>query len=317
MTQAVAENPLEELVGEIPFFEGKDFGINENLGYSHAVDSGEFTNNADDLFDIEKYFRQLMDKPHDPATINDLVGIAVNYHRGSANKGERFQELSEEFNQGNAAFDAAKGLLDAGYLSMARFVERNRDAVLDKLDEKSLWDLVTKVPLFKTKDKEHNRFIRLRETIADMTEAAKEGNTIAAIANEISHYMEHVPRGQEEFYFKGQHLVVPKLIRLVEKAIQDAYRKYFAGADGKLDKRKMQDYLESNYKAMEDELKEVDGDVKDLSTRRGDYWDKNLKMQYVELARRAHAIEKGPYKEKVNPDKEEDKKRIRDIGGET
>ncbi|MBM3234487.1 hypothetical protein FJZ19_05340 [Candidatus Pacearchaeota archaeon] len=318
----MTQNPeLEELVGHAPIFEGKDFGIDENLGYSQAVDSGEFTGNASDLFDVEDYFQKLSDKPHDPATIDDLVGIAVNYHKGSANKGERLQELSEEFNQGNAAFDAAKGFLDAGYRSMARFVERNRDAVLDKLDAKSLWDLVKdwkRVDLYPTGNKEHDRFIALRNIKARMEQVREAGgNPALVIAEEIKPYLEHVPRGQEEYYAKHQHVVIPKLIELLRKALEDAYEKYFNGADGKLDKNKLRAFMEANYKRMEDRLNEVDGDVKDLSTRRGDYWHKNLEPQYVELARRAYAVEKGPYKEKADPEKERQKKLIQEIGGRT
>ena len=315
----MTENSLEELVGQVPSFEGKPFGINPKLGYSHAVDNGEFIGNADDLFDVEKYFKKLMDKQ--PADIIDLVKVAVKYHRGPANRDERFQELINELNQGNAGFDAAKNLRDAGYVEMGRFVDKNRDAVLDKLDEESLASLVMdpKIPLYITGNKEHDRFINLRQRMAEMQEAAKEGNPDAAITKEIQHYMMHVPEGQEEYYLKNQHLVVPKLIRLIQNAIQEAYGKYFAGADGKRkpDKGKLKAFIKANYKAMEDKIDKQDGDINDRGSEKFNVWDKNLKMQYVELARRAYAIEKGPYEGKVDPAKEAHKRDVYSIGGST
>lgn len=311
------ENPLEELVGQVPFFEGKDFGINPKLSYSHAVDSGEFTGNADDLFDVEEYLQKLANKQ--PVNIDDLIKVAVKYHRGPAKEWDRFLELREEFNQENAASDAANNLLDEGYVQMAKFVDKNRDAVLDKLDAKSLASLVMdpRQPLYDTGDKEYNRFLGLRQRMAEMQEAAKEGDPAAAIAKEITHYMQYVPKGQEEYYAKKQHLVVPKLIRLIQKSIKDAYEGYFKGADGNFDKAKLKAFMEANYKAMEDKIDEMDGDIADRRSEKFNVWDKNLKMPYIELARRAYAIEKGPYEEKVDPTGKAHERDIHSIGGST
>lgn len=298
---------LEDLIGEEAFKEiaGKPFGIDPNTEYKRR----EFVKRAGDLFDVEEYYRKLKENINDVDALNDLADLAVKYMVGGkdAEKENRLQLLENH----NLALSQANKLLDTGYYSMAKFIERNRDIVLDKLSEEQLYKLFLRVPLYETGNEELDRIRDLRNKVVEIKEAEKEEKDISSIIKgEIDNLVKKSPKEQMVYFFENIDLVMHVYRNIVVRTLHKKLVSLFKDKEGNLNKKELINYFERVYKVAEDFISDELKDERD----KAEYWNENLKPQYVEIARELYGPEKAEQKKKDDPKKEERKAYARELG---
>lgn len=294
--------PLEELIGQEEFnsLAGKPFGIDPGMGY----DRKEFVTRAGDLFDVEEYYQRLSKNSGDVDALIDLANLANKFMAGDK---ERNRAMLQE--NPNLALEQANVLYTSGSNKMARFVGNKKEAVLDKLSAEHLYSLFSRIPLYKTEDKQHDRIRKLRDKVGEIQETAKKGGDVGSVVQEeVSEIIKKAPEEQKIFIIRNQHLAIPHLTNGVIASIQKAFGYLFRTTDEKLDKEGLKKYLARNYKAAEDFINGAP------EQEREDYWSDNLKPQYVELARELYKSEKQEQKKEDNPEKEARKEKAREIG---
>lgn len=292
---------LEELIGKdaVKSIAGRPFGIDPKIEYDANSKEirVEFVKRAGDLFDVEEYFQKLKENSNDVTALNDLAGVALNYMAG--NKNENLVIMRDP----HMALEQADVLLDTGYKNMAKFIENNRDDILDKLSAKDLYNIVNNpnLPFFLTKDKDHNKILLLRSKIMEMQQASqKNGDVGSVIQKELGDLINHIPEEQKKFLQRNSSAYLNSMTHAVNGEIQKAYGALFKLSDKKtLDKSALKKFLEDNYEVIEDIMKEDDRSEGEVFSR----WDKNLKIHYVELARQLYS----PEKKQAKRDKDEDK----------
>ena len=117
---------------------------------------------------------------------------------------------------------------------------------------------------------------------------------------------------QRAFIESNPHLVVPSLTKALVGKIQNAFGKLFRTKEGEYDTDKLKEYLIANYHAVEDAMKDAPnkGEANNL-------WDKNLKSNYLEIARTLLGSEKKAKKMEDDPEKEEWKQDVKKKGMRT
>ena len=296
---------LEQLLGEqaVNEIKGRPFGIDPSMKYdgnSKEVQE-KFVKYAGNLFDVEKYYGKLKENSGDIGTLNDLAQLALKYMAGDKETNTAIMR------DPNKALQQADVLLSTGYVNMAKFVENNRNKILDKLSAEQLYSLVNRVPLYGTGNEGHDRVILLRDKLMKINQTAQEkGDIKSAINREIEELIEKMPEEQKAFFQENSEIYLQSLTRAILGKINKAYASLFKTADGKnLDKPALKKYLEDNYRVIEDVMSEKDRP----DNERLEIWDKNLKPQYVEIAKELYPIDKNEVKMDKDKDKEERKKK--------
>ncbi len=309
---------LETLIGKdtLKSLRGRPFGIDPKIVYNSNSEEirAEFVGKAGDLFDIEEYYATLRENSGDIGTINDLVGIAVNYMPGD--KGENAAMLRDP----HVALEQADVLLSAGYYNMARFVENNRDAIFDRLSADQLYGLFSKVPLYKTGNQEHDNIADLRAKMMQIQEASKKGEDLgSAIQKELQELIGMIPEEQRAFLQNNSRAMISSLTNAVVNGVQKSFKGLFRQQDKTLDKNALREYLEDNYEVVEDTLDDKNKSSSERLSEREKFgrWDKNLKMQYVEVARALFKSEKPIHKKEKDEDKKAREDRDKNKGMRT
>lgn len=320
---------------------GHGFCINPERGYKkeNEDDRKEFVRRADNLFDIEEYLQRLSKNVGDMDAIKDLAGIAKHFMVGTPEENE-----SLLYEHPYLALEQAESLLSYGTVAMAKYVENNRKEFLDELEglgAEHLYKLFLRTSIYKRyypsessessgsytryeiDDKEYERVRGLKEKIEQMQRASQEGRDIESVVQEeLGELIEETKKTCPEqyiFIMRNQHLVVPSLGKSLVRAINEEFGSLFKDKDGKLDGKKIRDYLEDNYKVVEDFIEcEV---PREKEEERLKYWDDNLKMQYLEIARELFKPKKKEERlENKNPEvkeKEERKQKAKKLGFRT
>lgn len=294
---------LEELIRErFKELAGKPFGINPYMAYNRD----NFVETTGKLFDVEKAYQRLNRNPHDIGALNDLIGIAAGHMTGKPE--DNIALLSQN---PHVAIDQGDVLLSKGYTNLAKFVENHRNQFLSELSAEQLYALFEdeRFPYYKTNDREHERASKLREKILQMKAAQKQGISLdAVVQQEVKELIEAAPEEQRIFIARNQHLVIPYLTRAIIEELQGAYAGLFRDKEGNLDRNALINYLIANYNVAEDFIAGVP------DKEQADYWNDNLKPQYVEIARQLYSSEKAAKERDENPEKEARKDRARELG---
>jgi len=296
---------LENLIGQEAHenIRGKPFGINPDSDYNRE----EFIKRAGDLFDVYDYYSKLRENINDVDALNDLIAIAVQYIPGNP----KLNTVNLQENP-HLVLEQGDALSSAGSTAMSKFVENNRSKILGKLSAKQLYNLFLRAPSYQTNDKEHDRKVALRNKVLAMQEASKKGEDLGSVVEkETQELIEGAPKEQQMYILKNAHLVIPVLRQAILEEIQKSFSKLFKDEEGNLNKAELLNYLERNYKVAEDFIENIPSDNQ---KERDDYWDKNLKPQYLELARELYSSEKKEYKQEKNPDKENRKTAAKELG---
>lgn len=328
--QRTEERPIEERTDEIiDKFAASQFLIDPKMKYYSDLDPvpkskskairEEFIKKADNLFDLEKYFYKLRQNDSDVDAISDFtkkVMKGMPKKLPEEDKKTIAKNIVERLQEPNRALHSANKFVDAGYSAMAELVENgtNRDRILKKLSAEQLESVLQNPNLtFYANGKyKHDRASYLINKLNQLRNVtAEQGGIIAVIQNETNELIKYIPEEQNLF-----RQICPKMNSSLAESIAKAIEKAREGLfkDGKdFDKKAMIKYLEDNYKVVEDVMKDDDRDQKE----KGDRWNDNLKMHYVELARALLGPEKKQYKLDEDEDKEDRKAKDKTRGLKT
>lgn len=287
---------LEDLLGKegAKKIKPKPFGINPNSKY----DRKEFCKKFKKLQKLEGYFSKFVQNPNDLNNFNDLAGICLEFMVGSDE-----QKISQLENP-HMAYSQADALLNEGYSDMADYIHHNKDEVLNELSAKQLYQVFANpnVPLFKTGNKEYDRIKNLRDKINLILRTQEEkGDITSLVQDEVKDFIDSMPQGQREYFFKNQAALYPVLAQHVIRGMYQEYQNLFKNKKGKLDKDKIKDYFDKSYEAAEDFIKDEIPNKEQAAYRHD-----NLRSYYVEIARSFYKSEK---KEQEKDDDSERKER--------
>ena len=199
---------------------------------------------------------------------------------------------------------------------MAKFVENNRDELLEKLSEKQLLSLIGRVPLYPTGNREHDRVSYLINKLREMQRAGQEKGDISdVVQEELKELIEQMPEEQRSFMQYCPEMM-GSLTKSIAQKLGGAYEGLFRKEDKSLDKRAMVKYLIDNYKVAEDFLDDTNKPANEKLSEgeKASIWDKNLKTQYLEIARELLGSEKKKYKRDKDEDKENRKDKAKSLG---
>lgn len=276
--------------------EGIKFGIDPDRAY----DRGYFVEQAEDFFKLAEYYEKL-DKSHghDADAREDLAKIVFKYMVG--NKANQFERLRRDPEK---ALTIGKSFTSEGADRLAKFVEKKRNDLLDKLSEESLHQLFLSIPLYETGNKEHDRIIMLRNKVSEMEKIAKDGGErVSVLQKELQELIQNAPKEQQEYFSKHPEGIRDIGNDLVETFYKE-FKSLFRDKDKKLDKSALIKYLTENYKAAEEEMD------KRPEKKKGDFWDDNLKSQYLMLGKQVYEIEKRAQEKADDPKEEAEKERL-------
>jgi len=302
---------LEKMIGEDEFkgIVGKPFGINPEAPYERK----EFVARADPLFDLTGYHAALTKNSGDVEALNDLTGLLSGYIEGDDQYKKEWTEQAKE--NPHLAISRSDKCLSMGYVNMAKFVEKNRKSLLDKLSAEQLYKVFSRVLLYKTGDKEHDRVADLKMKMMQIQQAVQEGGNINdVIAKELKELRESMPPEHQAYLFENEHIVSPALGKVIIRTLQKKFSSLFRDDKGNLDKNQLIKYLKRNYKVVEDDIESIPADNEKERYKR---WEKNLKPQYIEIARELLSSEKSEQKKEDDPDGEERKKTAKGKGMQT
>ena len=300
---------LEELIqtGELQRIICKRFGIVDvditrkgaKFGWVPDYDDDEFFDRTEDLFDVEEYSIRLKQNNNDIDALNDFIKVAVKYFPGNKSQMGGIMQANPHI-----AISLADSMYSNGTLAMARYVECNRDDFFDNLDEKQLFSVFERVPSFVTKDKEYDKISKVKKVVSQMKKPEDQrGDVIKILKPLTDDFLKTLSKREKEFVERYKAITQPLIANSMWMLAQTEYHSFFKDKKGNLQKKEIQDYLEANYDAVEDFI--TDEIPSNKPRERFDFWDKNLKEHYFELARELY----GPVKKKVKMDRNEDKEK--------
>lgn len=315
---------LEDKVKEVTpkKVERRVLGVDPSMKYEKNSDGFDpaFVQKMGDLMDLEEYYAKLAQNTADVGALNDLIGVAKKYIPGDP------QQIAAALMDPNIALEQADALLSEAHYNTARYVEANRDDILKRLPAEQLYAVFSTATLFQTGKRDHDFVLDLRRRLTKIQETAKKGGDIGSVVKkELKRVMEHLPPEQREFYLADQKSRMPLLIGSIVSGMEKAYAALFRDpTTGEPDRDALKKFLEDNYKVVEDAIAGVDEDGKELEDKRKltpkeqfKRWDKNLKMQYFEIAKILFEIEKPLYKWETNEDEEVRKRAAKEQGMRT
>lgn len=149
-----------------------DFSIRSNVSY----DRKSFVRHAKHLFDLQKYSNQLRENTNNFDALYDLMNILRQYVPG-----DEETNIETWKHDPHEALKQANDLESQGSFGMGKFVERNRESLLDKLSAEQLYSLFQNVPIYEGNKPKHKKIKTLREKVYAMQKAEKEGQNPSAV----------------------------------------------------------------------------------------------------------------------------------------
>jgi hypothetical protein len=299
--RAEAERQQREHLRKAKDLEAKFF-IDPDSEYDRKV----FVKKAGKLFDLEGYSQRLSERTGDFDALKDLTSLLGEFIYG-------YDQIADRFNDPHFALSVADNFLSRGYLSMARFVENNRDEFLDKLSADQLLSIFTNLPLYKSGDPSHDRAIDLRAKVTTIGKV-KDGEVDLdkLLEKELKRVVEDTDPRYKSVIRRHYAHFLPLIRHIAIKQLKKEFEGLFAGAKGKPDAGKLRAYLLDNYQVVEDFIEDNWDDMSEKE--RFDYWDKNLKAHYIALAKEAYNSEKKAQKREDDLDKEDRKAAAKKLG---
>ena len=295
---------LDELFSNetIKDMQAKRFSIEPDSSYDRA----KFVDRCGDLFDLEEYYTRLRKDTEDKDALDDIIGLISKYFPGGHDKEARSAIINELRKNPHEALQYGDTYLQVGIQDMAKFVEGKRKYMLDKLDANDLYSIFQRIPLYKSKDKAKDRPRKLRDKIMQIQQASqKEEDPSKVLQEELQELYKGLPKELQICFSQHPELMSNSLSQLLIRNIQKEYKGLFMNKDKKLDKQQIYDYLEQNYKIATDF---IDNEIpKENEKEKLEYWDKNLKRYYLEIARALHKPEKKIEKEEKDSDEKKEK----------
>lgn len=294
---------LEEILGteEARKLYAKNFSIDPSMLYKRK----DFVEKAGDLFDMEEYLQILEKTPGHQGALSDLIEMGLKF-MPKDKSGEMAGALRSNPYMANVL---GNDLYKYAAVDMARFVGNHRKKFLNDLSAKALYSLFTSMPLYDTGKKEHEIIKNLRNKVLSIQQKAQQGQDPSSeVQEEVMDVVKKLPLAQQEFIGKFQHTIIPIISKSVLIALNERFGTLFMSRDGKIDKSALQDYLTANYRVAEDYVNKVP------EKERSDYWDKNLKPQYMQIARLRYKDEKSAQKWEDNPEKQQRKQDAEALG---
>ncbi len=283
---------LESLIGKeaVEGLAGKKFPINPSSDYERK----EFVKKAGGLFDLTDAVNALAKDGNDSDASQDILQIAHEYAPALE------QKLVED---PHLLMDFANTYSSLGQFSMAKYIEKNKEKVLDKLDEKQLYNLFTSVPLYSPKEGEGNKdyvkAVSLRDKMMSIQQALQNGGDPSQVLQgEVQELLRTMSEEQQIFIARNQGVIGSALTQALAETIQSEFSKLFRDSEGKLVRDEIKDVLEQSYKIAEDAESMVPTEKRDK------YWDNNMKSQYLILAKELYKSEKRDLKREQDPNGE-------------
>jgi len=168
----------------------------------------------------------------------------------------------------------------------ALFAKKNSSEIYDKLKPEDFAELIQKVPLYKTGDKEHDELADAINEYRKMLEISRDPD------KKFSYVQERVNDSKEEWALQS-------FARFGKNNFEKMFEGYLNFAQAKIiskmfdsNKKLRGEFLKKVFK---DSLAEAEKDFKDENYSEGektDIWDNNIKSYYVALFEQAYKIEK-------------------------
>lgn len=290
MTENQEQPNLEQLVAAAKAAEGAAFAykpINKDGAYTRE----SFVASKEDLNDIGEYGERVLKDPFDLGAREDLFGLLYgdpNFHRG--------------FSPEDIKKTASAAIKD-GVESMGRYVEKNRNKFLDLLDNKSMYNLMFSVPLYKTGNEEHDTLVGMvndAKSMASMTQSEEPLEKMREFVLKRTK-SDKVPDWAKSLivYFSGD----PKFVQRVFGAEFNVKQKVLAAAfaDGKEnDGARARKVLETSLDKAHDELENEDNSKKE----RKDIWEKAIRPYYLAISDAAYEVEEKAFKKEIEAEVE-------------
>ncbi|MCX6748067.1 MAG: hypothetical protein NT076_00525 [Candidatus Pacearchaeota archaeon] len=265
-----------------------------------------FAYHMDKLKDLEEYNAAVAQNKEDIGNLKDLADkLAPHLPGGATNEGAG-RNYAELVADPHKALVAADSILGAEYVGLAKYVEKNRDEVLDKASPEQLWILVQSVPLYKTGKKEHDEIVDLVGKVKQIREAKSEQELESIVQKDVDASFKKLPVEIQGYVGVYQRDVQHNFVQYHIQRITEKFSKLFRNDKKEIDKEAIVKFLEDNYKYvedfMEDEVKDIEPDEKKREKARAKLWNKNLKHQYVALAKALSPTEVKEQKTEDNPE---------------
>jgi hypothetical protein len=281
-----------------------DFSINPNASY----DRKSFVKHAGDLFDLQEYSGKLREKTNDFDSLYDLINVLIKYAPGDAET-----NVNTWKHDTHEALKQANDFEGPGSVAMGKFVERRRESILNKLSAEQLYALFQRIPIYEGNKPQHKKIKTLRDKVYGMQKAAQEEQDPSqVVADEVRQLIEMASPDKKEFIMRNQKAMLASLNIAVIKSIQKEYSLLFKDANGKLNKNQIKEFLKDNYQIVEDFLDDEFSNKN--NEEKADYWNDNLKPQYLQLANALYGPEEKAQKLVDNRAKEERKARAKALG---
>jgi hypothetical protein len=305
------EGMLDE--SEIKEIAGKPFGIDPKSDY----DRKEFVFRAGEFFDLSEYYAQVSQNSGDIGALKDLVGKAADYIEGDDEYKKDW--ISRATQNPHLAIARGDAMLGTGQISMAKYVEKNRDEFLNKLQVEKLHGIIFSQPLYSTGEEKHDKIKDLISKIRKINEAIEKekkgehGAIDEVIQKEFKDLIATIPEEHKIYLNEDISYALPKLKEVLIRRINRKAGMLFRDKDGNLDKNEIVSYLKRNYKAVEDNIENVPKG-EEHNKERFKIWDKNLKLHYLTLAQALYGQEKPGQEEDNDKDKQARKKESAEKG---
>lgn len=268
------------------------------IRFTEEYDRAKFVKAYGKFGDLEGYIQDLEKDPNNPSAASDLGALL----HGNA---RHYEEMNNPINV--ARFEADRAYSE-GANAMAFYVKNNIDKFFERLEDKDLVTLVTNLPLYKTSDEEHNKFIEKINEMKKLGEAAKDPSK----ANEyVQSKIKKAPKWlQEAFsYFGTRQDYTAALFQEFAQDTQKEFQAEILTEDGKINKNKLEKIVKDSIKVAWDKHDEEsnEGDKSDL-------WKMNIRPYYLTLAKLVYPKEKKEEKYDKDAAREDRKKERRTIG---
>ncbi len=288
---------------------------------NESYDKKKFTSHMGIRGDVENYSKSVRENSGNIGDLKDLASILATYMplRKSHIDEDIKANYSKLVNNPHDALVLADTALSHDAVSLAKYAERNRDKILDDTTAEQLYDLVNQVPLYKTGKKEHDEVVDLLLKARQIQETARDRGDLAKIVSkEVAATFKKLPKSIQEYIGLHQEDYKKSFTNFHISRIMTAAGSLFRDEDGKPDKKALRGFIEDNYQAVnnyiEDQVNELEPDKEKRKKARNKLWDKNLKHQYVALAKALNATASKEQKMGDNPEWETIKANAKKMG---
>ncbi|MBU3906697.1 MAG: hypothetical protein KKA64_00420 [Nanoarchaeota archaeon] len=265
-----------------------------------SYDRKTFVDKFGDLSDLEEYIETMQKEPNNPSVLSDLSTLL---HGDD-------QFYSELTNPLSVASGEADRAYTYGIDAIAKYVKKNLNDFFGKTDEKDALKLVSNLPLYKTGNEEHDKFVKLSDEIKEISAASQDAQKMQ---NYTVKQIKSLPEWlQESFaYFGNRQDYASALFKEFASHTQRKFNKAVSTEEREINKNKLERIIKDSLrKAHEEQDKEPNKKDK------YDIWKKAIRPYYLVLAKLVHPKEKK--KEKLSNsferEREERKAERRELG---